>query len=290
MPASGHEGRTALQFACHSGNLDMVKFLLAKQADINSSPAVSMGVSALEAVVSGSATTIVKEELFRLLLDNGAKVPCSNKRLGNGIIHTIIKQGLTSLLETAISAGANCNLMSKGKEGRTPLQLASELGRLDISKTLVEHGSLINASPAYKHGRTALQAAASSSNPNMDLLKYLVDKGADVNAPAGVCGGITAIQGAAIAGNIPVIQFLLGKGAEVNGKPALQDGRTAVEGAAEHGRLDSVQLLLNYSATGDYVVANGFKKAIDLAEKNGHVEIVNMLRSAQLAKESAPAG
>jgi ankyrin repeat protein len=124
----------------------------------------------------------------------------------------------------------------------------------------------------------------------MDLLKYLVDKGADVNAPAGVCGGITAIQGAAIAGNIPVIQFLLGKGAEVNGKPALQVGRTAVEGAAEHGRLDSVQLLLNYGATGDYVVANGFKKAIDLAERNGHVEIVNMLRSAQLAKESAPIG
>jgi ankyrin repeat protein len=285
-PAFGYEGRTALQYACCSGNLGMVEFLLANKADVNAPPAASKGMTALEGVLSCGATAAVKEELFQLLLDNGAKVTLSNERLCNGIIHTIVKKGLTNLLEIALKAGANVNSMSRGNEGRTPLQLAAELGQLDIVKTLVEHGAKINAAPAYKYGRTTLQAAATLSSPNMELLNYLVDNGAEVNAPAGICGGITAMQGAAIAGNIPVVQYLLGKEALVNGKPAMKEGRTAIEGAAEHGRLDTVQLLLNYGATGSVGVEEGFKKAIKLAKENRHTEIVKMLRSAQSATES----
>lgn len=286
-PAFGYEGRTALQQACCYGNLKMVKFLLAHKADVNAPPAASKGSTALEGVLSCDATTAVKAELFQLLLDNGAKVIHSNEQLCNGIIHTIVKKGLTNILEMALKAGANVNLMSRGKEGRTPIQLAAELGQLDVVKTLVEYGAKINAAPALQHGRTALQAAATLSSPNMELLSYLVDNDADINAPAGISGGLTAIQGAAIAGNIPVVQYLLAKGALVNGKPAMKEGRTAIEGAAEHGRLDTVQLLLNYGATGSVGVEKGFEKAIKLAEENYHAEIVKMLRSAQSAAESA---
>jgi ankyrin repeat protein len=150
-----------------------------------------------------------------------------------------------------------------------------------MAQMLVAHGALINAPPAYQHGRTALQAAASSSSPNMELLQFLVNNGADMNAAAGVRGGITAIQGAAIAGVIPVVQYLRDKGADVNCRPAIKEGRTAIEGAAEHGRLDTVQLLINYGANGDVFQGKGFKKAIDLAQKNHHTEVANLLRSAQ---------
>lgn len=280
-PACEHAGRTALQAACHSGNFDMVMFLLANEADVNAAPAVSDGVTALEAVMSCHAKAAVKAKLFKLLLDNGAKVSHPNGRLSKGIIHTIVQEGLTDLLEIAVEAGADANQMSRGREGRTPLQLAAELGRLDVAHALVAHGALINSPPAYQHGRTALQAAASSSSPDMELLKFLVDNGADVNAAAGVCGGITAVQGAAIAGSIPVVQYLCGKGANVNGRPAIKEGRTAIEAAAEHGRLDTVQLLLNYGAKGDVVQGKGFKGAIDLAQKNSHSEVAKLLRSAQ---------
>ncbi|KAF4630479.1 hypothetical protein G7Y89_g7654 [Cudoniella acicularis] len=259
--AWGHGGRTALQAACETS--------------------VSDGVTALEAVLTYSVEGAVKEKLFKLLLDNGAEVCYANGRIGKGILHKIVQQGLKDLIEIALDAGADINKMSSGKEGRTPLQLAAELGRLDIVQMLVVHDALVNASPAHQYGRTALQAAASRSSPNMELLRFLVDNEADVNAPAGVRGGITAIQGASIAGNIPVIQFLLAKGADINGRPALRDGRTAIEGAAEHGRLDTVQLLLNYGATGDVVGGKGLKKAKNLAKENGHTEIVKLLRSAQ---------
>ena len=67
----------------------------------------------------------------------------------------------------------------------------------------------------------------------------------------------------------------------MNGRPAIKEGRTAIEGAAEHGRLDTVQLLLNYGAKEDAVQGKGFERAIALAQKNGHSEIANLLRSAQ---------
>lgn len=124
----------------------------------------------------------------------------------------------------------------------------------------------------------------------MELLQFLVDNGADVNAAAGVCGGITAIQGAAIAGNPAVIKYLLGKGADVNSRPAIKEGRTVLEGAAEYGCLDTVQLLLNYGAKGDVVQGKGFQRAIDLGEKNGHLEVVKLLRSAQQDTESTSEG
>lgn len=289
-PACGHAGRTALQAACHSGNFDMVTFLLANNADVNAAPAVTDGVTALEAVISCRAEAAVKAKLFKLLLDNGAEVSRPNGRHSKGIIYTIVQKGLTDLLEIALNAGADTNQMSRGKEGRTPLQLAAEIGRLDMAQVLVAHGALINAPPAYQHGRTALQAAASSSSPNMELLQFLVNNGADVNAAAGVCGGITAVQGAAIAGSIPVVQYLCGKGADVNGRPAIKEGRTAIEGAAEHGRLDTVQLLLNYGAKGDAVSGKGLERVIDLAEENGHSEVANLLRSAQRDMESTLEG
>lgn len=62
--------------------------------------------------------------------------------------------------------------MSYGKEGRTPLQLATELQNFDAIQALLAHGALINASPAYQYGRTALQAATSSSNPDIKTIKF----------------------------------------------------------------------------------------------------------------------
>jgi ankyrin repeat protein len=284
-PALGDGGRTALQAACKRGHFDMLTLLLANGADVNAAPAIFDGITALEAVMSCSAEAAIKAKLFKLLLDNGANISHSNGRPSNGIIHDIIRQGLADLLEIALNAGADINQTSLGREGRTPLELAAELGKLDTAQTLVARGALVNAPPAYQHGRTALQAAASSSSPNMELLQFLVGNGANVNAAAGVYGGITAIQGGAIAGSIPVVQYLRGKGADVNGRPAIKEGRTAIEGAAEHGRLDMVQLLLNYGAKGDVLGGKGFTRAIDLAEKNGHSEVTKLLRSAQRAME-----
>lgn len=279
-PAYRHKGRTALQAACSSGNVELVVFLLENGADVNAASAATEGLTALEAVINTKIDITIKTKLFRLLLEHLADASRPNGVV-NPIMHTLVRENLFDLLDVALKAGADPNLMSRGKEGRTPLQLAAEQGRLDVAKLLVAHGARVNSPAGYRHGRTALQAAASRSCPDMEMIQYLIDNEADVNADAGVCGGVTAIQGAALTGCIPVAQFLLEKGANVNGRPAIKDGRNAIEGAAEHGRLDMVQLLINSGAKGDVVRGTGYKRAIELAQGNGHVEVVNLLKSAQ---------
>jgi ankyrin repeat protein len=71
--------------------------------------------------------------------------------------------------------------------------------------------------------------------------------------------------------------MLIEKGANVNALPAFNDGRTAIEGAAEHGRLDTVKMLINAGATGDIVGKAGFTKAINLAKKNSHFQVAELL-------------
>lgn len=255
----------------------MAKYLVANGADANAVPAASGGFTALEAIFQGSYSGYDnKTRLFELLLNNGADLTSPYNK--QSIIHSMVKKNLRNMLETALNVGVDPNVMSRGKEGRTPIQLAAEQGNLELVRLLVAHGAQINSNPAYQHGRTALQAAASRLEPNMELLRFLVDNGANVNASAGVFGGITALQGAAIAGNIPVVQYLLDKGADVNARPAIKEGRTCIEGAAEHGRLDMVQLLLNCGANAG-LRGEGLGKAVKLAEKNGHFEIAALLNS-----------
>jgi ankyrin repeat protein len=100
-----------------------------------------------------------------------------------------------------------------------------------------------------------------------------------INAAPAASGGITAFQGAAIRGYINIAQMHIENGAEVNALPALKDGRTAIDGAAEHGRLDIVQILLNAGATEDVVGNKRFTLAIELARKNHHFQIVELLES-----------
>ncbi|KAF8851274.1 ankyrin [Acephala macrosclerotiorum] len=257
-----------LLYAVGNGSFDLICELLDAGVDLD-----QFSLEALEKAVLGKEV-----ETIALLVDRGTPINVVGERL-SPLQAAASLETLTSA-EYLIDRGADVNTPAFGHEERTALQSARYSGNLDM--LLLENGAKVShpngrLGKAYQHGRTALQASSSGLSPNMDLLKYLVDDGAGVNAAAGVCGGITAIQGAAIAGNILIVQYLWGKGAQVNGKPALKDGPTAVEGAAEHGRLDTVQLLLNYGATGDVVAEKGFKGAIDLAQENGHTEIVNIL-------------
>jgi ankyrin repeat protein len=62
---------------------------------------------------------------------------------------------------------------------RTPIQLASEMTQLNAVKLLFEFGAELNAPPAIRRGRTALQAAASAAIPDIELVEFLIEKGAN---------------------------------------------------------------------------------------------------------------
>lgn len=98
----------------------------------------------------------------------------------------------------------------------------------------------------------------------------LIEHGADVNFSAAQEVGATAFQFTAITGFLGIAYLLIVNGADVNAPPTKTDGRIALEGATEHGRIDMVQMLLN---AGVKIYGDGeeqFRRALWLAEKNGH--------------------
>ncbi|OKO97518.1 hypothetical protein PENSUB_10312 [Penicillium subrubescens] len=87
----------------------------------------------------------------------------------------------------------------------------------------------------------------------------------------------TALQIASLRGYIGIVQ-LLDLGADVNEGPAKRNGRTALQGAAEYGRIDMLHMLLD---KGPLVVGDAkrsYHKAVDLAERNGHMAAAKILR------------
>jgi ankyrin repeat protein len=293
-PPFAVRGRTALQAAALSGNMEMLRLLYDHGADINGPIALTDGITALEATLRPWESTFeydddwceysdyVPTEAFLFLLDHGASV---NRPDGSPspLLHDLIELKGTDLLRRALEAKANANhywrTVSSSWFDRTPLQLAAEKGQLESIRLLLDSGASPNESPAHKHGRTALQAAASCETPSMELIQLLLSHGAVINAPPAASGGITALQGAAIRGHINIAQMLIENGAEVNALPALKDGCTAIEGAAEHGRLDMAKMLINAGATGDVVGKTRFTKAISLAKKNRHFQVAKLLEA-----------
>ncbi|KAK1240059.1 hypothetical protein MKX08_007501 [Trichoderma sp. CBMAI-0020] len=292
-PAFPIRGYTALQAAAKACSIEKIQYLLSVGADINAPPAVSGGATALEATVRPEHSDYDSTyewydnkngfaETFIFLRGEGA---AANRPDGSNspLLHYIIERKNTHLLKLALDAGANTNhrwqTRSSSQCERTPLQLAAEKGQVDAVKLLLDYQADPNASPAHHHGKTALQAAASSETACMETVELLLNAGAAINAEPAAIGGISALQGAAIKGHFQIAMLLIEKGAIVNAPPAIKDGRTAIEGAAEHGRLDMVQMLLNAGAVGDVIRKTGFKKAISLARENRHFAVVDLLES-----------
>ncbi|KAI8658912.1 hypothetical protein NCS55_01169800 [Fusarium keratoplasticum] len=292
-PAYLNDGRTALQAALNGETPETACLLLERGADISAPPALVGGVTALEAVCH-NWDDVSGDQLLRLcnhLLDSNAPVNRPNGKPSSAL-HGAIERRWDGILARMIEPQRNAiiNHMWCDKtieedgdymwEPRTPTQLAAANGQLEAVKMLVDRGADINEAPAYRFGRTALQAAISRDEPDMDLVQFLLDNGADVNAKPAVYGGITALQGSAISGDIKLAAQLIHKGADVNGAPSFVEGRYAIEGAAEHGRLDMVGLLLHAGARGNVLNGTGFKRAIELATENEHFAIANLLKNA----------
>jgi ankyrin repeat protein len=171
------------------------------------------------------------------------------------------------LVRTLLENGANRNNFSPHAPYGTPIQLATETKNIEMVEILLRY----RANPDAIFGRklhTALQMAAREGQK--DIAELLIEHGADVNFSAAPEDGATTLQFAAITGFLGIAYLLIENGADVNAPPTKTDGRIALEGATEHGRIEMVQMPLN---AGVNIYGDGeeqFRRALGLAEKNGH--------------------
>jgi ankyrin repeat protein len=141
---AGSGSRTPIQAAASEGNLDMVKELLSRGADINAPAGTIYGRTALQAACCLNMPNL---ELVRFLLDNDADV---NAQPG-------IKQGLTALQGAAIR------------------------GHIKVATLLLDRGANVNGDVAEADGRAALDGAA--EHGRLDMVQFLLNVGAQSEIP-----------------------------------------------------------------------------------------------------------
>lgn len=294
--APGRDGARPIHQAIARRNVEMVKALVGNGALLDLS---GLKWARYGTVLEEWATCFgddmpheyenAKYELFNYLLENGAPVNASQDYQGpasrNSLLTTLINNFAEDyFIYQVLNKGARVNEAKLSFPGwpvftppRAPIQAAAEKGRLNLVKELHRRGADLNASPGFRLGRTALQAACGAQKGSLEVVTYLLDHGAEVNAKPCFNGGVTAIQAAAIQGNIKVVSLLLEWEADLNAGPSPVNGRTALDGAAEYGRLDMVYMLLKAGAKCERQGVSGYDSAIEFARKGRHWEVAKLL-------------
>ena len=241
-------GFTPLLFAVQQDDLDSVRLLLTKGADLNYATE-EHGNALTVATASGH------EALGLFLLEQGAE-PDRPEAHGVTALHYTMAQGLSlinslnydpayrvvppsmhDLAKALLAKGANPNARiitrlrlgpddpstGMGMEGATPFFLAALGGDAEMLRVLAEHGA--DHTLTAKGETTSLMAAAGAARgvtqgtikqrlgrPE-EAVRVVVELGADVHATRE--NGQTALHAAAFAGENEVIQYLVDHGARV---------------------------------------------------------------------------
>jgi ankyrin repeat protein len=262
---------TVLHTAANRGNTKLVRMLLDLGADVN----VTGGYfgSSLEAAASGS-----RLEMFRYLLDKGAKVTNVESSLYGNPLQAAAYVGNKEIVETLLQHGASVN-MQGGRYGNA-LQAAAYVNgwnpSVELVRFLIDQGADLNTTSG-EYGN-ALQAAVAASSMDLKrkrhifpIARLLLDSGLDINLKGGYYG--STLAAAAQSGNLEIVGFLLDNGAQID-----MGGRfgcpLAVAAGARHKAM--VELLIHRGANINAQDENG-ETALGHAVSGGDLDIVRFL-------------
>ena len=194
---SDDRGLTPLHYAVMEGQYDIVKFLIAKGADVNVKDIWPFGTPLHCAVENGH------KEIVELLAAAGADVNATKGRpAGDAPLHSAVKGGHSDIIVILASHGADLNV--KDNSGQTPLDIAIDQKRKDIIELLLAKGAEV----------PSIHTAARTGN--VENVKAFLEKGTNINEKDN--SGLTPLHIAVSDDSKKVVEFLLAEGADVNAK------------------------------------------------------------------------
>ncbi|SRR5579883_3283677 len=220
------DGSTALLWAAHWNDLEMVNLLLGAGAD----PKIAnrYGSTPLsEAAGLGNAAMV--EALLKAGADPDTRVTAD----GETVLMTAARSGNQDVVKQLLDHGANVNA-KESYRGQTALMWAAAERHTAIVKMLLEHGAdwkirsldrptkmpklsaASSVTPFARGGLTALLFAAREGD--IDTAKVMLDAGVDINQTD--VDGTTAMVVAILNKQYSFAKFLLDRGAD----PNLRDG------------------------------------------------------------------
>ena len=220
----------ALMYASENGHFEIVKYLIANGANIDS---------------TYSANTEI-QSFLKLQLN----------------FIDFAKQGNLEKVKECIANGADVN--AKKYYGKTALKYASENGHFEIIKYLIANGADVNANNNY--GETALNLAKTDEikayleqaikqkefndfisfvkQGDLEKIRECLSNGVNINAVDS--DGKTALMWACQKGHFEVAITLISSGTDINAKD--KNGKTAINYSAESGNVELMKLLLAQGA------------------------------------------
>jgi ankyrin repeat protein len=222
--------RFPLEMAAQTGQVDVVKFLLEKGADVNLNRG---GATALHmAAIYGGKT-----EVISLLLEAGADI---NARTGNGDtpLNLAVMGKQKEIAELLLANGGEINL--KNQNFTQLLYISASGGIKKIADLALEKE--VDLFFKTRNGNTMLHAASEGGLAEFALL--LLQKGVDMEA-ANVYGQ-TPLHLAAREGHFPIVELFSTKGAGFDAQT--KNGKTPLHFAKEKGHEGIVEYLKNKGA------------------------------------------
>ena len=185
----------SLNEAAATGNLDLVKSLIAKGAYVNNKEDAEYRTP-LDRAVMGGHVNIVK-----LLIAEGSDVNQKDDT-GNTLLHYAASTRHKDIIELLIAKGADVNV--KNNQGQTPLDTALAWNRKDIVDLLIAKGATVES----------IHVAAQLGD--VARVKAFLKQGIDVNAKN--ANGDTPLHSAVRGGYEDIAELLIAKGADINAK------------------------------------------------------------------------
>uniref|UniRef100_A0A3Q2XF26 Si:ch211-272n13.3 n=1 Tax=Hippocampus comes TaxID=109280 RepID=A0A3Q2XF26_HIPCM len=158
--------RTALHLACARGNVEVVRFLMEKKAQINLCD--NQNKSALIKAVQEQ-----HDLCANILLENKAD-PNLVDTDGNAALHLASSIPLMSTVILLVKHGADINI--KNLEGVSPLTVAVQEDQVEVAEFLLKKGANVNI--LDRHRRSPLMIAA--GNGHFDMVRLLLKFRANV--------------------------------------------------------------------------------------------------------------
>jgi ankyrin repeat protein len=169
-PRRAHEINKPLAFAAAYGNLDIVKIILMRGADIDGTVAYG-DVPLIKAAEHGN------KDIIMYLIEQGADVNKPNDFGISPFIGFCAAQPV-EVVEAGLKHGGKINVSfvsqiapNKGEQNYTALQAAAASGRVDVVRTLLAHGG--DPSIRDANGKTSVDLAREKGHN--DIVQLLID-------------------------------------------------------------------------------------------------------------------